>query len=173
MLKASRCIGVSQQLMLGYGCNACIRQLKIERPLEHRGARTGGQGGCINHALAMGSRRRSLRGWDEPASLRTGVKDVLTLLVKSKTRGKLVLHPTFEGQGDRIHSFGDTHSRGIEMNCRDFTNRVCPDALWTPWGSCRASGGKKMVRAKRSMTPVVYQMKVTLKGSKPPIWRRL
>jgi hypothetical protein len=78
MLKASRCIGVSQQLMLGYGCNACIRQLKIERPLEHRGARTGGQGGCINHALAMGSRRRSLRGWDEPASLRTDIKDVLT-----------------------------------------------------------------------------------------------
>lgn len=26
-----------------------------------------------------------------------------------------------------------------------------------------------MVRAKRSITPVVYQMKVTLKGIKPPI----
>src|ERR671925_1008176 len=33
MLNASRCIGVSQQLMRGYGWNACIRQLKIERLL--------------------------------------------------------------------------------------------------------------------------------------------
>jgi hypothetical protein len=30
-----------------------------------------------------------------------------------------------------------------------------------------------MVRVKGSITPVVYQMKVTLKGIKPPIWRRL
>src|SRR5262249_33442882 len=31
----------------------------------------------------------------------------------------------------------------------------------------------EMARAQRSATPVVYQIKVTLKGSKPPIWRRM
>jgi hypothetical protein len=30
-----------------------------------------------------------------------------------------------------------------------------------------------MARAKRATTPVVYQIKVILKGSRPPIWRRI
>src|SRR5215510_7515902 len=38
---------------------------------------------------------------------------------------------------------------------------------------CFCGGGKEMARTKRSITPVAYQIRVTLKGSKPPIWRRI
>ena len=33
-----------------------------------------------------------------------------TLLVKSKTRGKASLHPTFESRRDRVHASGEAHS---------------------------------------------------------------
>ena len=36
-----------------------------------------------------------------------------TLLVNSKTLGKAVLYTTFEGQRDRGHASGDTHSYGV------------------------------------------------------------
>jgi hypothetical protein len=40
------------------------------------------------------------------------VKYVRTLLVNSKTRGKVVLHTTFKSQRDRVHFSGETHSSG-------------------------------------------------------------
>jgi hypothetical protein len=49
----------------------------------------------------------------EPASFRTGVKGMLTLLVNSKTRVNAVLHTTFKGQKDRGHASGETHSHGV------------------------------------------------------------
>jgi hypothetical protein len=47
------------------------------------------------------------------ASLPTAVKEVLTLLVHSKTRGPTVLPTAFEGQSDRVHASGDSHAHGV------------------------------------------------------------
>src|SRR4029077_19657520 len=41
------------------------------------------------------------------------VRRLPPLLVKSKTRGKAVLHTTFEGHRDRVPSSGDMHSYGL------------------------------------------------------------
>src|SRR5882724_7374037 len=41
------------------------------------------------------------------------VRRLPPLLVKSKMRGKAVLHTTFEGHRDRVPSSGDIHSYGL------------------------------------------------------------
>jgi hypothetical protein len=43
------------------------------------------------------------RGSGESAEFPTGVKEVLTLLVNSKTPQKAILHLILEGQGDRVY----------------------------------------------------------------------
>jgi hypothetical protein len=50
---------------------------------------------------------------DELAQFPTGVKEVVSLLVKSKMYKKAVLQTTFEGQGDRVHAFSEAHSHAI------------------------------------------------------------
>jgi hypothetical protein len=62
------------------------------------------------------------------SSFPTRVKDVLTLLGKSKPRSKAVLHATFERQNYQGHASGEAHSHGVGDDRRDFTNRVCPGA---------------------------------------------
>ena len=49
------------------------------------------------------------RGSDEPAEFSTSVKEVVTLLVNLKTRGKAGLHTTFEAWSDRGHASGDVY----------------------------------------------------------------
>jgi hypothetical protein len=49
----------------------------------------------------------------ESGQFPTSVKEVVTLLVKSKTRGKAVLHTMFEGQRNRVHSPGEAYSHGV------------------------------------------------------------
>jgi hypothetical protein len=48
-----------------------------------------------------GARETPYEGYAvQSASFRTGVKEIVTLLVKSKTRSKAVSYTTFEGQRD-------------------------------------------------------------------------
>jgi hypothetical protein len=60
----------------------------------------------------------------------SAVRPAPTLLGKSKMGKKAALQTTFDGQGDRAHTFDEAHSHGIG-NCRcDLTNRVCRDEGW-------------------------------------------
>jgi hypothetical protein len=63
-------------------------------------------------------------GSGEPAEFPTGVKEALTLLGKLKTRSKACLQTMFESQRDRVHSSGEAHSHGIEIDRCELPNRV-------------------------------------------------
>jgi hypothetical protein len=66
-------------------------------------------------------------------SLRVYVKEFMTLLVKSKSHGKAVLYPTFEGQRDRLYSPDETTLMALKSDRHDLTNRVIHDGL-CGWG---------------------------------------
>jgi hypothetical protein len=53
------------------------------------------------------------RGSGESAELPPEVKEVLTLLINSKTRGRAVLHTMFDGQRERVHPPAETHFQGV------------------------------------------------------------
>jgi hypothetical protein len=77
----------------------------------------------------------------------------LTLLVKSKTRGKAVLPRTCERQGDRVHSFGDTHAHGVG----DYPSRLnqqSHDFLDTSGDLRRLTRGVRTARA--SSSPISF-----------------
>jgi hypothetical protein len=65
----------------------------------------------------------------EPALFHANVKDVVTLFVKSRTRGKAVLDTTFGGRGDRNIPLVTLTPMALEIALRDLPNRVCRDAL--------------------------------------------
>jgi len=47
-----------------------------------------------------------------------------TLLVKSKTRGKVILHPTFEGKETAMMPLVKCTPMTWKFHCRNLTNRV-------------------------------------------------
>jgi hypothetical protein len=57
--------------------------------------------------------RRTSAALTRSAYLHTDVKEILTLLVKSKTRGTAVLPTMFKDQRHRGHVSGDTDSQGV------------------------------------------------------------
>ena len=67
-----------------------------------------------HHERIRWNSRSSLRRRDNRPVAPTGqTSSRVTLLGKSKTRGKAVVHTTLEGQRERIHFSGDTHSHGV------------------------------------------------------------
>ena len=101
------------------------------------------------------------RASGESAEFPTEVKEVVTLLGKSKTPGKAALHPTFRGHRDRGRASGDTCFHGV----RDWLPRVnqqsrsgpclVADASWAvvvsecrrPWLRAWDRGGWRGTRA--------------------------
>ena len=66
----------------------------------------------------------------QSSSLRTGVKEIVTLLVKSKTGGKAILYRMFEGPRDCLHAAGDPRSYGVgDLPSR--LNQQSHDLLYT------------------------------------------
>ena len=62
---------------------------------------------------------------------RTGVTDVLTLLVNAKNVRKMGLATTFESQRDRVYSSDATHPMALEIDHRELTNRVSCEQVHT------------------------------------------
>src|SRR5918911_1185077 len=52
------------------------------------------------------------------------VKEIMTLLVKSKTRCKVILHPTFAGKKTAIMALVKCALMTWKFHCCDLTNRV-------------------------------------------------
>jgi hypothetical protein len=72
---------------------------------------------------------QDLEASTQSVRIRTGVNEMMTLLVKSKTRGKVILNPTFEGKKTTIMPLVKCTPMTWKFHCRDLTNRVNDDVV--------------------------------------------
>jgi hypothetical protein len=86
------------------------RPMRRAQPDGGRGVRLG-SGPPLRRRVEL--RRTGVTDCGEPTELPTEVKEVLTLLVKSKTCGKGALYTTLEGQRDQGYASSDTHSNDV------------------------------------------------------------